>query len=170
MRGEAVVTARVNWLMGEVNLEPTWGFGSEGERFEVEITGDPSVKTVFHGLHPESIASGLARNPGIVAAAMQCVNAIPIVCRAEPGIRTYLDLPSYHGKAAKQLGAARRSSIASGSPTASQLLRARAKASAAASRSRSRRPARTSCAQRAPRPTSTQPRSKSAHAGAASSP
>jgi hypothetical protein len=107
VRGEPVVTARVNWLMGEANLEPAWGFGPEGERFEVEITGDPCVTTVFHGLHPESIASGLARNPGIVATAMQCVSAIPAVCRAEPGIRTYLDLPSYHGKAAERLGAAR---------------------------------------------------------------
>lgn len=107
VRGEAVVTVRVNWLMGEANLEPAWGFGPEGERFEVEVSGDPSVKTTFHGLHPESIAAGLARNPGVVATALQCVNAIPAVCQAEPGIRTYLDLPSYHGKAAARLGAAR---------------------------------------------------------------
>ena len=107
VRGEPVITVRVNWLMGEANLEPAFCFGPEGERFEIEITGDPSVKTTFHGRHPESIASGLARNPGIVATAMQCVNAIPAVCRAEPGIRTYLDLPSYHGKAAAQLGLAR---------------------------------------------------------------
>jgi hypothetical protein len=105
VRGEPVITARVNWLMGEQQLEPAWSFGPEGERFEIEITGDPSVKTVFHGLHPESIAAGLARNPGIVATAQHCVNAIPAVCRAEPGIRTYLDLPSYHGKAAPRLGA-----------------------------------------------------------------
>jgi 2,4-diaminopentanoate dehydrogenase len=107
VRGEPVITVRVNWLMGEADLEPAWSFGPEGERFEVEITGDPSVKTSFHGLHPESIANGLARNPGIVATAMQCVNAIPAVCRAAPGIRTYLDLPSYHGVAAAQLRAAR---------------------------------------------------------------
>ena len=107
VRGEPVITVRVNWLMGEADLEPAWSFGPEGERFEVEITGDPSVKTTFHGLHPESIASGLARNPGIVATAMQCVNAIPAVCRAAPGIRTYLDLPSYHGVAAAQLRSAR---------------------------------------------------------------
>jgi hypothetical protein len=107
LRGEPVVTARVNWLMGEANLEPAWGFGPEGERFEVEISGDPSVKTTFHGLHPESIASGLARNPGIVATAMQCVSAIPAVCRAEAGIRTYLDLPSYHGRADARLAVAR---------------------------------------------------------------
>jgi hypothetical protein len=109
VRGAPVITVRVNWLMGEQHLEPTWRFGAEGERFEVEITGDPSVKTVFHGLHPETIEAGLVRNPGIVATALQCVNAIPAVCRAAPGIRTYLDLPSYHGKAAPQLraGAAR---------------------------------------------------------------
>ncbi len=107
VRGEPVVTARVNWFMGEEHLDPAWSFGPEGERFEVEVTGDPSVKTTFHGLHPESIARGLERNPGIVATALHGVSAIPAVCRAEPGIRTYLDLPAYHGKAAARLGAAR---------------------------------------------------------------
>jgi hypothetical protein len=29
---------------------------------------------------------------------MHCVNAIPYVCRAEPGIRTYLDLPLVSGR------------------------------------------------------------------------
>jgi hypothetical protein len=103
VRGEPVVTARVNWLMGEEHLDPAWGFGPEGERFEVEITGDPGVKVTFHGLHPESIAQGLERNPGIVATALHCVNAIPYVCRAEPGIKTYLDLPLVAGRAAPHL-------------------------------------------------------------------
>ena len=31
------------------------------------------------------------------------MNAIPAVCAAEPGIRTYLDLPAYHGRAARHL-------------------------------------------------------------------
>ena len=39
--GEPVITAAVNWLMGEENLDPAWNFGGIGERFEVEITGDP---------------------------------------------------------------------------------------------------------------------------------
>jgi hypothetical protein len=103
VRGEPVVTVRTNWFMGEEHLEPAWDFGPEGERFEVEITGDPSVRTVFHGLQPDSIESGLARNPGIVATALHCVNAIPQVCRAEPGIRTYLDLPLVAGRAAPAL-------------------------------------------------------------------
>jgi len=104
--GEPVVTARVNWLMGEEHLEPAWSFGEGRERFEIEITGDPSVLTTFHGIHPESIAAGLVRNPGIVATAQHCVNAIPAVCAAAPGIRTYLDLPAYHGRAARHLSRA----------------------------------------------------------------
>jgi hypothetical protein len=103
VRGEPVITARVNWLMGQANLDPPWSFGPEGERFEIEVTGDPPVRVTFHGLHPESVESGLERNRGIVATAMHCVNAIPYVCRAEPGIRTYLDLPLVSGRAAPRL-------------------------------------------------------------------
>ena len=101
--GEPVITAAVNWLMGEEHLDPPWRFGPEGERFEVEITGDPDVRLTFHGLHPESIEQGLVRNPGIVATASHCVNAIPYVCAAEPGVQTYLDLPLVAGRAAAQL-------------------------------------------------------------------
>ncbi|MCQ4361174.1 dihydrodipicolinate reductase [Mycobacterium gordonae] len=97
--GEPVITAAVNWLMGEDNLEPAWEFGEQGERFEVEITGDPSVSLTFKGLQPQTIAEGLQRNPGVVATANHCVNAIPYVCPAEPGIKTYLDLPLIAGRA-----------------------------------------------------------------------
>ncbi len=103
VRGEPVISVRVNWLMGEAHLDPAWSFGPGGERFEVEISGDPSLQVSFHGLHPESIESGRKRNPGIVATAMHCVNAIPYVCRAEPGIKTYLDLPLLAGRAAPHL-------------------------------------------------------------------
>ena len=58
-------------------------------------------------MHPESIAAGLMRNPGIVATAMHCVSAIPDVCAAEPGIQTYLDLP-LSGRAARHLAGAGR--------------------------------------------------------------
>ena len=63
-----------------------------------EITGDPSCLTTFKKLHPETVEAGLIRNPGVVATAMHCVNAIPYVCAAEPGIRTYLDLPLIAGR------------------------------------------------------------------------
>jgi hypothetical protein len=101
--GTTFMTVITNWFMGQENLDPAWTFGPEGERFEVEITGDPTVRTSFHGLHPASIEEGLKRNNGIVATALHCVNAIPYVCKAAPGIRTYLDLPLVSGRAAASL-------------------------------------------------------------------
>ena len=103
--GEPVVTVRVNWLMGQENLDPAWSFGEAGERFEVEVTGDPPIRATLHGLHPPDVRAELDQNRGIAATAMHCVNAIPEVCRAAPGIRTYLDLPLVSGRAAGDLRA-----------------------------------------------------------------
>ena len=101
--GEPVVTAAVNWLMGEDHLDPPWRFGPDGEHFEVEITGDPCCLVTFRKLHPDSVEAGLERNRGIVATAMHCVNAVPYVCEAEPGLRTYLEMPLVAGRAAASL-------------------------------------------------------------------
>jgi len=103
VRGEVVISVRTNWFMGEEHLDPPWSFGPEGERFEVEVSGDPTAKVTFHGWHPESIAAGLARNPGIVATAIHGVSSLPYVCRADAGILTYLDLPLIAGRAAPHL-------------------------------------------------------------------
>ena len=101
--GTPVITVRTNWFMGQDHLDPAWTFGPEGERFEVEVTGDPSSRVTFRGWHPASVEAGLERNPGVVATATHCVSAVPAVVAAEPGIRTYLDLPSYAGRAAAHL-------------------------------------------------------------------
>ncbi|MET0591948.1 MAG: hypothetical protein ABW133_04565 [Polyangiaceae bacterium] len=103
VKGEPFVTVRANWLMGDENLDPPWTLGNEGPRFEVEISGDPPIRAEFHDLHPASVAEGLVRNRGVVATAMHCVNAVPYVCRAEPGIKSYLDLPLVAGRAAPHL-------------------------------------------------------------------
>jgi hypothetical protein len=39
----------------------------------------------------------------VMGAATHCVSAIPAVCKAEPGIRTYLDLPLVAGRQAPEL-------------------------------------------------------------------
>ena len=101
--GTPAVTVRTNWFMGQEHLDPAWRFGPKGERFEVEVTGDPSSLVTFHGWHPASVDAGLERNPGIVATATHCVSAIPYVCAAPPGIRTYLDLPLVAGRAAPEV-------------------------------------------------------------------
>ena len=103
VRGTPVITVRTNWFMGQDQLDPAWTFGPEGERFEVEVTGDPSSRVTFRGWHPESIAAGLIRNPGVVATATHCVSAVPSVVAAGPGIQSYLDLPPYAGRAAADL-------------------------------------------------------------------
>src|SRR4029078_7848436 len=91
--GEPVICAAVNWLMGEEHLDPAWEFGPKRERFEGEVTGDPDLLVTFQKLHPHTIAEGLERNPGIVATALHCVNAVPYVCVAAAGLLTYRDLP-----------------------------------------------------------------------------
>jgi hypothetical protein len=95
--GEPRVTARVNWLMGE-DLDPAWKLG--GERFEVSFDADPPLHVTFHGLHPPVVGQDLDRNPGLMATANHCVNSIPYVCDAEPGVKTYLDLPLIAGRGA----------------------------------------------------------------------
>jgi hypothetical protein len=103
VRGQAVITVRTNWYMGEEGFDPAWSFGAEGERFEIEVQGDPTSKVTFHGWHPESVEAGLKRNPGIVATGIHVVSSIPYVIEAEPGIKTYLDLPLVSGRAAQEL-------------------------------------------------------------------
>ena len=45
-------------------------------------------------MHPADVETAdLDHNEGILATAMHCVNAVPYVVDAAPGIRTYLDLP-----------------------------------------------------------------------------
>jgi hypothetical protein len=101
--GQPVITAAVNWLMGEEHLEPAWTLG-EGQRFEISFDAEPPLAVTFHGIHPATPEAGVIRNPGIIATAMHCVNAVPYVCEAEPGIRTYLDLPLIAGRAGLQPG------------------------------------------------------------------
>ena len=95
--GEVVVRLGVNWLMGEENLDPAWTLG--GERYEIEVKGNPDCFVTITGWQPETVEAGLISNPGIVATAAHCVNAVPYVCAAPPGIVTSLELPLVAGRA-----------------------------------------------------------------------
>ncbi len=98
-----VVRVAVNWLMGEENLDPPWSFGPAGERYEMEVRGNPNTFVTVKGWQPETVEEGLMSNPGIVATAAHCVNAIPATCAAEPGIKGFFDLPPLTGRAAPLL-------------------------------------------------------------------
>ncbi len=95
-----VVRIAVNWFMGEENLDPAWEFGPAGERYEIEVRGHPNTFVTIKGWQPESVEEGLVSNPGIVATAAHCVNAIPATCAAEPGVKGFFDLPPLTGRAA----------------------------------------------------------------------
>ena len=107
VRGETVISASVNWYMGTENIEDGFSIGEGGERYELIIKGDPPVTMQLHGIHPDgssTLEEIQRRNPGIVATANHCVSSIPYVCRAQPGIRHYLDLPLVAGRARADLG------------------------------------------------------------------
>ena len=96
--GEVVVRVTVNWLMGEENLEPRWSFGDQGQRYEIEVRGNPDFTVSVKGFQSE--VGGQGPECGVVGTAAHCVNSVPAVCAAPPGIATYLDLPLISGKAA----------------------------------------------------------------------
>ena len=100
-----VVRVTVNWLMGEENLDPPWSFGSAGERYEIEVRGNPDTFVTIKGWQPETVETGLQSNPGIVATAAHCVNAVPATCAAPAGIQSFFDLPLITGRAAPSLSA-----------------------------------------------------------------
>lgn len=97
-----VVRVTVNWLMGEENLDPAWNFGAEGQRYEMQIKGNPDFTVVVKGFQSEFGADD-EDEAGVVATAAHCVNSIPAVCAAKPGIATYFDLPLFSAKAAPEL-------------------------------------------------------------------
>jgi hypothetical protein len=100
---EVVARVTVNWYMGEENLDPAWTFGPAGERYEMEVRGNPDTFVTVNGWQPETVEAGLISNPGIVATAAHCVNAIPATCAAAPGIAGFFDLPPLTGRAAPHL-------------------------------------------------------------------
>ena len=101
-----VVRIAVNWLMGEENLSPAWSFGPAGERYEMEVRGHPNTFVTVKGWQPNTVAEGVTCNPGIVATAAHCVNAIPATCAAGPGIKSFFDLPPLTGRADRLLSRA----------------------------------------------------------------
>jgi hypothetical protein len=102
-----VVRVAVNWLMGEEHLDQPWSFGPAGERYEIEVRGHPNTFVTVKGWQPETVEEGLVSNPGIVATAAHCVNAIEATCAAEPGIKGFFDLPPLSGRAHPLLGGPR---------------------------------------------------------------
>lgn len=89
-RGHEAIVHETFWRMHE-SVSPQWPTGLHS----VEIKGTGHMKAEFEwGILGEDI---------LLASAMHGLNAIPVVCAAEPGIQTLIDLPWIMGKGAFRL-------------------------------------------------------------------
>jgi 4-hydroxy-tetrahydrodipicolinate reductase len=90
--GRPVISLRIVWQMGG-DLDPGWPLA---EGYRIEIEGEPAISTRVALKQPARAELSRERHPmGLawIATAMPVVNAIPAVCRAAPGVCSYLDLP-----------------------------------------------------------------------------
>lgn len=85
--GKPVVRFRANWYVTTDVDHTEWNLRESGWRVQVEGDTPLAVEITFP-VAPEDYA---AFTPGLTA--HRAVNAIPMVCAAEPGIRTTIDLP-----------------------------------------------------------------------------
>ncbi len=90
--GRTVFDFEVVWRMGDaldVDLS-----GDEG--YDIRIVGEPSLHVTwtqrFDAMPGVSRVTNYLEG-ALVATAMAAVNAIPVVCAAPPGLRTFIDLP-----------------------------------------------------------------------------
>jgi hypothetical protein len=94
--GEPRIILRTYWKT-TMNIEPQWDVGSE-QRVEwtVTIEGTPSFLckitccNSYDPASPEYLKGG--EEAAIIATGIHCVNAIPYVYAAAPGVRTPLDI------------------------------------------------------------------------------
>jgi hypothetical protein len=70
---------------------PHW---PRGAGYRILIDGEPCVKIDLE----VSSHVGDHNHAGCLATAMHVINAIPLVCEAQPGVLTFLDLPVYSGR------------------------------------------------------------------------
>jgi hypothetical protein len=94
--GDAVIDLKVRWRKGQ-KLEPDWELE---HGYLVEIEGQPCVKTKLEIRPPRDFEAKSFEDfmqLGMIITALPAVNAIPAVCAAAPGIRTYAELPLITG-------------------------------------------------------------------------
>lgn len=102
--GRSIIEILLTWVatydMGEGWPKPE--DASNDTQWSVTIEGEPSLRCVFeqaetfeHRSHDQGHTT-----PAMICTAMHAINAIPAVCEAAPGIRTFLDLPMITGRGA----------------------------------------------------------------------
>lgn len=98
-RGEPIIEFETLWTVGG-EYPPHWPKPADG--WTLTLEGDPSMRVHFFCLASYSRPASVEEHvrAGLVAVAMQVVNAIPAICSAPVGFATMADLPlirSYTG-------------------------------------------------------------------------
>lgn len=100
MEGREPLTIDAWWWVGAER--PATYPAERPDGWSIDIEGSPSMRLSMLALASLDPASSLPIKAHVdatsVATAMHAVNAIPVVCAAEPGIRTFLDLSLITGR------------------------------------------------------------------------
>jgi hypothetical protein len=91
-----VIDLGVRWRKGRT-LEPDW---KVEHGYLVDVQGFPCVRTKLQIFPPRDFqARSMAdfMELGMIITSLPAINAIPAICEASPGIRTYVDLPLITG-------------------------------------------------------------------------
>jgi hypothetical protein len=83
--GRRVIEFQTYWKMS-TDIDKDWPYDAPLE-YTVEIEGDPSTRCTLSPIDADTT------EPGLIWTTMNCVNALALVCAAETGIRSSLDLP-----------------------------------------------------------------------------
>lgn len=99
--GRPRIVIQLTWVAA-YDLGPDWpapGDAGNHTQWSVTIEGDPALRCTFE--QASSFANDTPQahtDPAMICTAMHAINAIPYVCEAGPGIRTFLDLPLMAGR------------------------------------------------------------------------
>ncbi len=94
--GKTIIDLRVRWRKGQ-HLEPDWALE---HGYLVEIEGQPCIRTKLEIRPPSDFEAKSFEDfmqLGMIITGLPSINAIPAVCAAPPGIRTYVELPLITG-------------------------------------------------------------------------
>jgi hypothetical protein len=98
LRDQVVIEIETLWTIGD-QYPAHWPKAQDG--WTVTIEGEPSLQATFISLATldgtKIVPFSEHVNSTLAATAMHAVNAIIPVCEAEPGVRTFLDLPLITG-------------------------------------------------------------------------
>lgn len=86
-QGKPLVVFQAVYTLGYDDIAPVWDLGDA--HYFLSIEGDPPTQVALSG---RSEPGSIGKPYGFVWTAMACINAIPAVCAAAPGVLTHGDL------------------------------------------------------------------------------